>query len=73
MPIQVATEIIVLSQVEFHELAAKLLRIAFDVHNQFGRFLDEALYKGEIAARWETAGFARPSRISLAEWSGSLA
>ncbi len=56
MPIQIATEIFALSQAEFHELAAKLLGIVFEVHNQFGRFLDEALYKSEIAARWETAG-----------------
>jgi GxxExxY protein len=62
MPIQIDTEIMVLSQVEFHELAAKLLGIVFDVHNQFGRFLDEALYKSEIAARWETAGFGVAAR-----------
>src|SRR5207249_3515573 len=34
----------------------KLMGIIFDVHNEFGRFLDEVLYKREIAARWLHAG-----------------
>ena len=56
MPIEVATHIEVFNQQEFHALNEKLLRITFDVHNEFGRFLDEALYKSEIAARWLAAG-----------------
>jgi GxxExxY protein len=62
MPIEVTTDIIVLNQEEFHALAAKLLRIIFDVHNEFGRFLDEALYKNEIAARWAAAGLGKVGR-----------
>src|SRR6266496_4235743 len=56
MPIEVTTEIEVFNQQQFHALGAKLLRIIFDVHNEFGRFLDEALYKNEIAARWVESG-----------------
>ena len=62
MPIEVTTDIMVLHQEEFHALAAKLLRIIFDVHNEFGRFLDEALYKNEIAARWAAEGLGKVER-----------
>lgn len=59
MPIEVTTEITVLDQAEFYALNPRVLRIVFDVHNEFGRFLDEALYKTEIAARWEMAGLGK--------------
>lgn len=68
MPITVATEIQVLDQEQFHALDKKLMRVAFDVHNEFGRFLDESLYKSEIAARWIAAGLGtaeREVRISV--------
>ena len=38
------------------------MRIIFDLHNQFGRFFDESLYKAEIAARWINAGFGTAER-----------
>jgi GxxExxY protein len=68
MPIQVTTQVRVFDQAEFHAQAEKRLRIVFDVHNEFGRFLDEALYKSEIAARWVAAGLGgveREVRINL--------
>jgi len=68
MPIKVETEIQVFDQEHFHSLDKKLMRIVFDVHNEFGRFLDEALYKSEIAARWIAAGLGtseREVRISV--------
>ena len=69
MPIEVATKIHVLGQEEFHALDRKLMGIVFDVHNQFGRFLDEVLYKREIAARWIEQGLGTAEsevRISVA-------
>ncbi|PWT80680.1 MAG: hypothetical protein C5B44_04980 [Acidobacteria bacterium] len=68
MPIKVATEIQVFDQEQFHSLDKRLMGIAFDVHNEFGRFLDESLYKSEIAARWIDAGLGaaeREVRISV--------
>lgn len=62
MPIEVTTEIQVFNQPEFHALNAKLLQIIFDVHNEFGRFLAEALYKSEIAARWADGGLGTVQR-----------
>src|SRR6266550_4017428 len=44
MSIEVATEIRVLGQEEFHALDRRLMAVVFAVHNEFGRFLDEALY-----------------------------
>ena len=68
MPINVAAQIEVFGREEFHALDKKLMRIVFDVHNEFGRLLDESLYKSEIAARWIAAGFGtaeREARISV--------
>ena len=62
MPIDMTTDVVVLTQPEFHTLTSMLLRIIFDVHNEFGRFLDEALYKNEIAARWTAAGLGKVER-----------
>jgi GxxExxY protein len=62
MPIEIATEINVFHQQEFHAHTEKLLRIIFDVHNQFGRFLDETLYKSEIGARWAETGSGMAAR-----------
>lgn len=51
MPIEVNRPIQHFNEEQFKELDRRLLRVIFDVHNNFGRFLDEELYKREIAAR----------------------
>jgi GxxExxY protein len=51
MPIEVSTQIRACSQEEFHALDRQIMRVAFDVHNEFGRLLGEELYKREIATR----------------------
>jgi GxxExxY protein len=56
VPLEIPSVIRALEQEEFHALDRKLMRIVFDVHNEFGRFLDEKLYKQEIAARWIESG-----------------
>ena len=56
MPIQVQTEIKVFNQEEYHALNRRLLGVAFSVQNDFGRFLDEALAKRELAARCADIG-----------------
>lgn len=50
MPITPERPIRVFSEEEFKALDRRILRIIFDVHNHFGRFLDEELFKREIAA-----------------------
>jgi GxxExxY protein len=53
MPIDVEADIRALDQEEFHALHRRILGIIFDIHNEFGRFLDEVLFKREIQARCE--------------------
>jgi GxxExxY protein len=56
MPIEVQCKILLFDQEEFHSLSRLVLRLAFDVHNDFGRFLDEELCKRELADRCIQAG-----------------
>jgi GxxExxY protein len=65
MPVEIPTDIRVLGQEEFHALDRQLMRIVFDVHNEFGRFLDEELYKREIAARWIETGLGSAEREAV--------
>jgi GxxExxY protein len=62
MPIQVQTPIKVFDQEEYHALNRRVLRVVFDVQNDFGRFLDEELAKREIAARCAEIGIAPVER-----------
>lgn len=62
MPIEVTTKIEVFDQETFREQNTRLLGMVFEVHNEFGRFLDEALYKNELAARWLAAGLGTVER-----------
>ena len=51
MPIIVNSEIRVFSELEFHKLAEKVIGVVFDVHNDFGRLMEEDVYKRAILAR----------------------
>ncbi len=62
MPIECSPLIKRFTQDEFNFVHAKLMGILFDVHNEFGRFLDEVLYKSEIASRWVEHGFGEATR-----------
>ncbi|WP_417732196.1 GxxExxY protein [Rosistilla oblonga] len=61
MPIYVDAEIQVFSEPEFHSLAERVVGIAFDVHQSFGRLLDEEVYKNVISGRCHAAGIV-PAR-----------
>ena len=65
MPIEVKTEIRVFDQEQFHALDRRVMGVVFDVHNEFGRFLDEDLYKAEIAARCVELGIHAVEREVL--------
>jgi GxxExxY protein len=56
MPITVAAEIRVFDQDEFHAVDRRIMAVVFQVHNEFGRLLDEELFKREIATRCAAAG-----------------
>lgn len=62
MPIEVSTRIQTFDQEEFHALDRRIIGVVFDVRNEFGRLLDEDLYKAEIAARCVAIGLQPAER-----------
>lgn len=50
MPINVDSEIRILSEDEFHTVAHQVMGIVFDVHNEYGRLVDEEIYKQQSVA-----------------------
>ena len=62
MPIIVNSEIRVFSELEFHKLAEKVIGVVFDVHNDFGRLMEEDVYKRAILARCSAQGIAAGQR-----------
>jgi len=54
--IQTACPISLHSQAEYHELDHLVTGLAFVMHNEMGRFLDERLYQHELTARCRMAG-----------------
>jgi GxxExxY protein len=61
MSIEVDSEIRIYSEEAFHELAHQVMGVAFDVHNDFGRLMEERIYQEAIRRRCELAGIA-PAR-----------
>lgn len=53
MPIDTSAPTTVFGQEAFHAVDREVTGCAFDIHNQFGRYLDERLYQEELAARLE--------------------
>lgn len=51
MPITPLHPVRRMSQDEFAELSYAVMRCVFDVHNEFGRFFHEKIYKRELASR----------------------
>lgn len=57
MPITTALPINVFDQEAFHQVDRVVTGLAFDIHNEFGRYLDEEHYQRELARRCDEAGF----------------
>ena len=51
MPIQVGTATRRLNEYDFGRIAYDVMRCVFDIHNEFGRFFDEKIYKRELGRR----------------------
>jgi GxxExxY protein len=56
MPIHTAVPVRVFDQESFHRIDKRVTGLAFDIHNELGRYLDEALYQGELTRRCRAAG-----------------
>jgi GxxExxY protein len=70
MPITVHTEIRVLSESDFHPLAESIIGNVFDIHNTFGRLLDETIFKSILVRRCEADKIfpaEREVRISVSQ------
>ena len=65
MPIELSTPIEVISQDDFHAIDHVMMRYAFDIHNQFGRLLDESIYKTELTDRCTAHGFTVQREILI--------
>ena len=56
MPIELQHPIQQIPEKEFHELDYEIMRMAFDAHNDLGRFYDETIYQNELDRRCREAG-----------------
>ena len=57
MPLHTSVPIKAIEQSDFHEIDEKVTGLAYDIHNEFGRYLDESLYPCELARRCRVMGF----------------
>lgn len=56
MPIHTETPVRVFDQEAYHQVTRIVTGLAFDIHNEFGRYLDENLYQGELTRRCREKG-----------------
>ena len=56
MPIELQHVVQQIPEKEFYELDYEIMRMAFDAHNDLGRFYDEIIYKNELDRRCGKAG-----------------
>jgi len=57
MPIEHNIKIKPLSKNDFYQIDYKVMKLAFAIHNELGRFWDEKIYKNELAHQCRKIGF----------------
>ena len=72
MPILPSLPITNLGQSDFHRIDEQMLGHAFAIHNQFGRLLDEAIYKQELADRCTADGMTTQREVRIRIEHGSF-
>jgi GxxExxY protein len=65
MPIECSVPIQPLVQDEFHSLDKIVMKHAFAVHNQLGRFFDEKIYQAELIRRCQQDGIAARHEVMI--------
>ncbi|MCF7818185.1 MAG: GxxExxY protein [Kiritimatiellales bacterium] len=65
MPIDLGLPVHRVSQQEFHAVDKLVTGMAFDIHNEFGRFCDEKIYRNELLHRCEARGLKGCSEIEI--------
>jgi GxxExxY protein len=58
MPIELSIPVRIITQDEYHAIDRVMLGQAFQIHNEYGRLLDEEFYKTELARRCSQVGLA---------------
>ena len=64
MPIMPLHPVRRLTQDEFAELSYEVMRCVFEIHNEFGRFFDEKIYKRELASRFPRVEIEFPIAVT---------
>lgn len=64
MPIHCPFETIRPTQVEFRNIAFEVMNCVYAIHNEFGRFFDEAVYKRELSYRMPGIELELPVTVS---------
>lgn len=72
MPILPSLPITAITQSDFHRIDKQMLGHAFAIHNQFGRLLDEAIYKQELADRRTADGLEAHREVRIRVEHGSF-
>ncbi len=65
MPIQCSVPLTNIDQEDFHALDKEVMRQAFAIHNELGRFFDEDIYQAELARRCNQAGLFVQREVML--------
>jgi GxxExxY protein len=65
MPIIPSAPIVSISKQEFYDINHVVHGLSFDIHNEFGRLLDEVIYKRELAARCRKAGLELETEFNI--------
>jgi GxxExxY protein len=65
MPIRTAVPIEVFDQERFHDVDQRVTGLAFAIHNEFGRYLDERLYQRELTRRCRDIGLAVEAEMRI--------
>ena len=66
MPIRTSVPIRVFDQESFHQIDKRVTGLAFDIHNEFGRYLDERLYQRELTRRCRAIGLEVQPELEIA-------
>lgn len=69
MPILLDAVTIRLNQYDFGRISHKVMRQVFDIHNEFGRFFDEKIYKRELARRLPHTQLEVPLQVTFENFS----
>ena len=69
MPITLPIQTRRISQAEFGALAFDVMQHVFAIHNEFGRFFDEKIYKRELAARMGGVALELPITVAHGSFS----